>query len=105
MGKSVYSANETAQIIGKQTVLDIVAKDGAATDTDAIIDARRETGHSLEGQKNRESAGKRRRGESDHQRREWGGNLNADYIDAGSEAVFIALYARSSASAANKRTA
>lgn len=48
MEQSVYSANETARIIGKQTVLDLVGRDAAAAaDIDAIIDAHRAAGHSL----------------------------------------------------------
>lgn len=49
MRQSVYSANKTARIIGKQTVLDLVGRDAtAAADIDAIIDAHRAAGHSLE---------------------------------------------------------
>lgn len=48
MKQSVYSANKTARIIGKQTVLDFVGRDAAAAaDIDAIIDAHRAAGHSL----------------------------------------------------------
>lgn len=48
MKQSVYSANKTARIIGKQTILDIVGGGAVAPDIDAIIDAHRAAGHSLE---------------------------------------------------------
>lgn len=48
MEQSVYSANETARIIGMQKILDTVGGGAtAAADIDAIIDAHRAAGRNL----------------------------------------------------------
>lgn len=121
MEQSVYSANETARIIGKQTILDIVGGGAiAVTDINAIIDAHRAAGHSLANvqlaldlfalgliygkkiERARRNGGKVQPIATPQV---GGHNLNADTTRARSKAAFIAIYARSAASAANKRAA